>query len=298
MGHLGSYREAYRGLLVVAAAAAVVSLRATPASACSCAPAGPFFITDPFREDTFVFLPREGRGVLWWQSRAAKPTKERFVVHRLSSVCETRVPFDLEQVRPKLWLVAPRPGLRPGDVFRVRYYRPPSRYRSEREECPPPSSSEIQRHRVAIKNPPEVTAFVENTSFESVVRQMRLVRSAIRQGEVRVEAQGPCSRRIEAATTSVTIEQQVLERWLPALLFDTLVDGKQDWAPMEMVCGDYPPGSSWTTRGQDMIYSACDQNEAHPGVRPGAHKIGMVVSVPGTKLIERTNVLSVSLRCR
>lgn len=291
------------GLLVAVFAAASVQSPAT-ALACRCTLNQPDFIVDLWRDDgdeRVVLLPRDGRGVLWWNSGAAKLDKTFCAVQRLSGTSETVVDFSVQEVRSGLYLVAPLDKLAPGEIYRFRCHRPPPKWMS----ATPRTDWERQRHKryqsrlqSRPRPPKEVTAIVENTTFASVRSQLRIVASKPKQVKVLVAAAGGCQRSLSAVSLEVYAKGHALDRWLSVLLFDTVIDGKQDWKPIKIICSDVVPGSSWFGRGQDRLYTACGETGKDGGLDPGSHRVRMVVSLPGTKLQKRTRSLSLKLRCK
>lgn len=271
----------------VAAAVGLVFVGLTrheSAYACSCARRGEgLFIKNRESDDNTLILPRDARGVLWWQVQQAgqkqSVKKEKFTVRLLSGPRERNLDFQVIEVKPDLFLIAPIEKLISGNryIFTYRY---------DTKEA---------------ANTDKVEAIVENTAFAAIKDQVQLWLSSSGTGQLSVaSAKGMCSRTAHATGQVIQIsEPAAIERWRFALLFETVLDGSRDWQPRASWCGNYPPGSSWRGHGTDEIFAECDSaaSEEIAGTKQGEHDVYMTVSVPGTKLVATTKKQSFRLSC-
>ena len=88
------------------------ALRHMPVYACSCIRGGGTFVMNRESDDKTLILPRDARGVLWWQEAYAQ--KGSFGVRLLSGVRERDLDFRVIEVKPDLFLIAPTDKLVPG----------------------------------------------------------------------------------------------------------------------------------------------------------------------------------------
>ena len=100
--------------------------------------------------DKTLILPRDARGVLWWQ--AAYAQKGSFGVRLLSGLRERDLDFRVIEVKPDLLLIAPTEKLAPGNRYLFTY----------RGDAKQPASVQ------------EVEAVVENTAFAAIKDQVQL----------------------------------------------------------------------------------------------------------------------------
>jgi hypothetical protein len=273
--------------IVVGAAAGLLFVGLTrheSVYACSCAPGGEgLFIKNRESDDNTLILPRDARGVLWWQVQGAgqkqSVKKERFAVRLLSGPRERNLDFRVIEVKPDLFLIAPMEKLISGNRYIFTY-----RYDTEKPA-----------------NTDKVEAIVENTAFAAIKDQVQLWLSSSGIGQIRVATgKGMCSRTADATGQVIQIsEPAAIERWRFALLFETVLDGRRDWQPRESWCGNYPRGSSWRGYGTDEIFAECTSaaSDEIAGTKQGEHDVYMTVSVPGTKLIATTKRYSFQLSC-
>ena len=252
--------------------------------ACTCAGrSGGLFIMNRESDDNTLILPRDARGVLWWQAGEVwqkKPVrKEKFTVRLLSGARERNLDFRVIEAKPNLFLIAPTEKLLPGNRYVFTY----------RDDTQEPARSE------------KVEATVENTAFASIKDQVQLWLLSPGRGQLSVvTAGGSCSRSADVVAQEIHIsDPAAIERWRFALLFETILDGKGDWQPRSHLCGNYPPGSSWRGYGTDIIFAECatvTPNEV-AGTKEGEHGVYMTVSVPGTNLVAITKTHSFRLTC-
>ena len=241
------------------------------------------FIKNRESDDNTLILPRDARGVLWWQVQNAgqkqSVKKQNFTVRLLSGPRERNLDFRVIEVKPDLFLIAPIEKLISGNryVFTYRY------------DTQEPANTD------------KVEAIVENTAFAAIKNQVQLWLSSSGIGQLRVATgKGMCSRTAEASGQVIQIsEPAAIERWRFALLFETVLDGSRDWQPRDHLCGNYPPGSSWRGYGTDEIFAECTSavSDEIAGTKQGEHDVYMTVSVPGTKLIATTKRYSFRLSC-
>jgi hypothetical protein len=123
------------------------ALRHMPAYACSCIRGGGTFVMNRESDDKTLILPRDARGVLWWQEAYAQ--KGSFGVRLLSGVRERDLDFRVIEVKPDLLLIAPTDKLVPGNRYLFTY----------RGDSKQP------------RNVQEVEAVVENTAFAAIKDQ-------------------------------------------------------------------------------------------------------------------------------
>ena len=257
--------------------------RHVPVYACSCFQGGGSFIMNRESDDNTLILPRDARGVLWWQAGEGRQTKsvrkENFTVRVLSGARERNVDFRVIEAKPNLFLIAPIEGLVPGNRYLFTY------------------QEDTQQPARAYK----VEAMVENTAFAAIKEQVQLWLLPPGRAQLDVAtAKGMCSRSADVAAQEIHIsEPAAIERWRFALLFETVLDGKRDWRPRRSVCGNYPPGSSWRGYGIDIIFAECVSAapDEVAGTREGEHDVYMTISVPGTRLVATTKKYSFRLTC-
>jgi len=252
--------------------------------ACSCVGRGDgLFIMNRESDDKTLILPRDARGVLWWQVQHARQKqsvkKGNFAVRLLSGARERNLDFRVIEAKPNLFLIAPTEKLLPGNRYVFTY----------RDDTQEPARSE------------KVEATVENTAFASIKDQVQLWLLSPGRGQLTVvTAGGSCSRSADVVAQEIHIsDPAAIERWRFALLFETILDGKGDWQPRSHLCGNYPPGSSWRGYGTDIIFAECatvTPNEV-AGTKEGEHGVYMTVSVPGTNLVAITKTHSFRLTC-
>jgi hypothetical protein len=252
--------------------------------ACSCAGRGDgLFIKNRESDDNTLILPRDARGVLWWQVQQAgqkqSVKKENFAVRLLSGPRERDLDFRIVEVKRDLFLIAPIEKLISGNRYIFTY-----RYDTQQPA-----------------NTDKVEAIVENTAFAAIKDQVQLSLSPSGPAQVSVEtAKGMCSRPADVAAQVIQIDEPAaIERWRFALLFETVVDGRHDWQPRASWCENYPPGSSWRGYGTDMIFAECASaaSDEIAGTKQGEHDVYMTISVPGTKLVATTKKLGFWLTC-
>lgn len=232
-------------------------------------------------DDNTLILPRDARGVLWWQAGEVwqkKPVrKEKFTVRLLSGARERNLDFRVIEAKPNLFLIAPTEKLVPGNRYLFTY---------QEDTQQPPRAQKVE-------------AIVENTAFAAIKDQVQLWLLPSGRGQLRVAASGSCSRSADVTAQEIQIsDPAAIERWRFALLFETILDGKGDWQPRSSLCGNYPPGSSWRGYGTDIIFAECAT--AIPdsaGTREGDHDVYMTISVPGTNLVAITKTHSFRLTC-
>jgi hypothetical protein len=276
----------WKQILVAATAGLLfVSLtRQESVYACSCAPGGEgLFIKNRESDDNTLILPRDARGVLWWQVQRAgqkqSVKKEKFTVRLLSGPRERNLDFRVIEVKPDLFLIAPIDKLISGNRYTFTY-------RYDTKEA---------------ANTDNVEAIVENTAFAAIKDQVQLSLTGSGTGQLSVATvKGMCSRRADATGQVIRIDEPAaIDRWRFALLFETVLDGTRDWQPRETWCGNYPPGSSWRGHGTDEIFAECASaaSEEIAGTKQGEHDVYMTVSVPGTKLVATTKKQSFRLSC-
>ena len=227
-------------------------------------------------DDKTLILPRDARGVLWWQ--AAHAQKGSFGVRLLSGARERDLDFRVIEVKPDLLLIAPAERLAPGNRYLFTY-----------------------RDSKQPANVQEVEAVVENTAFATIKDQVQLWVSQPGPAQIKVSTNGGmCSRPADVVAHDMHIsEPAAIERWRFALLFETVLDGKREWKPQAHLCGDPPPGSSWQGHGRDMIFAECAKatSKEIAGTTEGEHDMYMTISVPGTKLVASTKKQSLKLMC-
>ena len=252
------------------------ALRHMPVYACSCIRGGGTFVMNRESDDKTLILPRDARGVLWWQEAYAQ--KGSFGVRLLSGVRERDLDFRVIEVKPDLLLIAPTDKLVPGNRYLFTY----------RGDSKQP------------RNVQEVEAVVENTAFAAIKDQFQLWVSQPGPAQIEVPSGGMCSRTAEVVGHDVHIsEPAAIERWRFALLFETVLDGKREWRPKAHVCGDPPPGSSWRGHGRDLIFAECAKatSKEIAGTTEGEHDVYMTISVPGTNLVASTKKQPLKLMC-
>lgn len=241
------------------------------------------FIMNRESDDRTLILPRDARGVLWWQVQQARQKqpvqKGNFAVRLLSGPRERNLDFHVIEVKPDLFLIAPIEKLAPGN----RYV-----FTHQRDTQQPASAQKVE-------------AIVENTAFAAIKDQVQLWRSSSERAQLSVATtKGMCSRPADVVAQDIHIEEPAaIERWRFALLFETVLDGKRDWQPRASLCGNYPPGSSWRGHGSDIIFAECASAASNEvaGTKEGEHDVYMTISVPGTQLVAMTKKYSFRLTC-
>lgn len=251
---------------------------------CSCGYSSDgLFIKNRESDDNTLILPRDARGVLWWQVQNDRQKqsvkKTNFAVRLLSGPRERNLDFRVVDVKPDLFLIAPIEKLIPGNryIFTYRY--------------------DIQEPAKTDK----VEAIVENTAFADIKDQVQLWLSSPGPAQLSVAStKGMCSRPADVAAQTIQIDEPAaIERWRFALLFETVLNGSSDWRPRASWCGNYPPGSSWRGYGTDIIFAECTTaaSKETAGTKQGEHNVYMTVSVPGTRLVATTKKHSFRLAC-
>jgi len=273
-----------RSVAVAFVFAFIIAARHVSVYACSCVGRGDgLFIMNRESDDKTLILPRDGRGVLWWQVQHARQKqsvkKGNFAVRLLSGARERNLDFRVIETKPNLFLIAPTEKLIPGNRYVFTY----------RDDTQEPARAE------------KVEAIVENTAFSAIKDQVQLWLSPSGPAQLDVvSVKGMCSRPADVAAQVIQIDDPAaIERWRFALLFETVLDGKHDWQPRASLCGNYPPGSSWRGYGTDMIFAECASAASNEvaGTKEGEHEVYMTISVPGTQLVAMTKKHSFRLTC-
>jgi hypothetical protein len=273
-----------RSVAVAFVFAFIIAARDVSVYACSCQGRGDgLFIMNRESDDKTLILPRDARGVLWWQVQHARQKqsvqKANFAVRLLSGTRERNLDFRVIEVKPDLFLIAPIEKLAPGN----RYV-----FTHQKDTQQPASAHKVE-------------AIVENTAFAAIKDQVQLWLSSSERAELKVASDtGMCSRTVDVVAQDIHIDEPAaIERWRFALLFETVLDGKRDWWPRDHLCGNYPPGSSWRGYGSDIIFAECTSAAAKEiaGTKEGEHEVYMTISVPGTQLVAMTKKHSFRLTC-
>lgn len=268
------------GLSFAIAVVFVGDITRTTALACSCGGGGEQFIKNNDSDDQTIVVPKDARGVLWWSGgmgQRQNPRKDEFTVHLLSGPKEREVDFELVQIQPSLFVIAPANQLSPGD--RYRFTRKPQEPRKP--------------------HPRSVEAIVENTSFAEIKNDLGIWLSDGARTSIRLAASASCSRSADVISRQVqAIESEAIDRWRFALLFETIVDGKSGWRPRADLCDEPAPGGSWQGRGIDWVFAECAGTEKNrEGLSEGSHEVYVTISLPGTGMTAKTKSASFNLNC-
>jgi hypothetical protein len=267
----------HRAAIITAALGSLFVAHAGTALACEPSPcAGGVFISGE------LTIPPNAPGVPFWP--ASGMVTEPVRIERQDGAAWTKVATELAaDVERSLLLVAAPKGKRP--------WTPGKTYRlSPNAPCP------YQKPWAGRKGALLVTVAATEATLPTA-RSLVLKASPAARGTLRVMTwHGSCSRDVVATSVDVVAElpAEALP-WADLLVWTTEVDGRV-WHPSDSLPDAVPPGLSWTGRGQDRVYTVCDE-DAESGVKPGRHVVVMSARVAGTNVVLASKALAIDLVC-
>lgn len=280
------------GCWLVAVAWIPAAIEAT-AHACSC-----IYSYHP----RFIFpskghLPANARGVTWWATGCwgsrRLPPKAMFRVERRRKGRWRRVELALDALPGgSLFLLRPRHGLVTGARYRF--------------------SAAVEKRsaglcwRRASRFTQRVVVVVDPQPFDRATAAARLIVKPEKPGWVGVAGGGRCQAVLRGARVRLSLGlSDRARRWLPGLFVSTWVDGRR-WRWRSSTCSRKPPDRDASTKGDAMLYGACDRKAvkrklatmfSNPGLSLGEHDVEMRLWLPGAGPALRTRPAVVTLDC-
>ncbi len=252
----------------MSAAATLIALAAPKAvEACSCAPdcTQAFVPSSPL--GIVPEVPKNG-GIVWRmlpEALGADALPETwFALKRIEGETLVKVPFTATDLGNGTWTIRPTQGWSEGERFRLEI--------AVDEETTPRcgDSSRDGVHEVVVgpdlvRAPDEVTLRVSETTIRGLL-----------------STDGQCEEEVELQPIFLAVRAPAeVYRFESSIWMETWVDGVR-WQPRQHLCSNLPPGATWLSRTQDMVFGDCGQPGADAGLDPGDHEVVVKLSLPGS----------------
>jgi len=278
-------------------------LSPAPANPCSC-----MGVEGGFLVGGQVVYPRNAIGVPWWGELEWKdgsfvpPSAEKFTVEQWKGSSWKAVPFELVRREDEmigryhrsgeasvLYLVHPSAGFKPHSRYRFTFA---GRGRFIRRDGKPVLDRSMLETIVDV-SPDPCLASSGHASVEALDHSY---------GEVTTSTlAGSCATTILGDRAAIKMNLSPdWAKWSDALLFTVKVHGIGFWRPDKSLCTPTPPGTSWTGRGQELLYTACGEpnhgtmisGAPEASLPSGTFDVDYIAWLPGTaeQLVASTKV--------
>lgn len=231
-------------------------------------------------------LPKNAPGIPWWfeaknYSPAPRALEKRVELVRLGR-SGAKTPVDVRVERDTdhgVWLIVPEESWRIDAVYQVGVHR-------------------IQPN--CRRNSPVRTAQFRAVGAVQGARNLGLETDAVERRRISLShSGGGCSSAGPAGVRNVRPAHATeTELVSGAMMMEMFVDG-QRYRPYPSLCAQEPPGSSLFGRNTHQLIVACEGAylEGDALLEPGAHRVEMRASLPGTDIEFDTRPVNVRVYC-